>query len=232
MSAEQYEQLRKDYRFVVGIDEVGLGAWAGPLYVTACLVGAAFYYPGLRDSKALSENWREKNYTRLVDAIGGSANLCTAVRSCRTIDKKGVQFALTDAIYEVQLHMIRLMERSGCQALFVMDGDHEIPVPPAIGIARSWPKADTFVPACMVAANVAKTLRDRYMRATLEDNEKNRLFGFDKNKGYGSRQHQEALMQHGITKEHRVSYRPVKEWLYANKEATLEDRQEEAEPDG
>ena len=217
MSAEQYAQLVDVYPWVVGIDEVGLGSWAGPLYVTACLVitNKYFDYPGLKDSKDLSEKWREDNYDRLVASVGGPPNIRTAVRSCEEIDRHGVGKALESAIHQVVHEMVELLLGKEQQALFVMDGDRVLTLPQQVGLAVAWPKADTFVPACMAAANIAKTQRDRYMRSIAEEDERYALFGFGQNKGYRSPEHEQALTRHGITNEHRVSYRPIKKLLYS-----------------
>ena len=217
MSEELYLRELAGNRWVMGIDEVGVGAWAGPVYAAAVLVPTTFRFEGLKDSKQTSESLRERQYARLVETIG-PAWFWLSARSSTTIDRVGIQQALDDVMADLVARARFSLAPAFDPCLLVVDGDRparcELPNVTQLAL----PKADTFVPAVMAAANIAKLWRDRYMQEVEQDDEKCKRFAFGENKGYGTKQHQQALERLGITREHRVSYRPVRQYMYAGKE--------------
>ncbi len=215
MTQQLYEQTLRSVqpRWVLGVDEVGVGAWAGPVYVAATLVPAEFQFDGLRDSKQTTEQQRENQYDRLVAAVG-PAWFWLAGRSATTIDRVGVYHALDDAMAELVARARHSLAPTFDPCLLVIDGNRPAVCQLPNVTQLTMPKADTFVPAVMASANIAKVWRDRYMRAIEQEDDRYAPYGFGEGKGYGTAQHQQALARHGITNEHRVSYRPVKEFMY------------------
>jgi ribonuclease HII len=180
---------------IVGSDEAGFGAYAGPLVVAAVAVPRDWTDPRVKDSKKLSESQREALYEEFWKPEGFP--MCVEIVEPSEIDTRGVWTCLLDAHYKVTHGM---GHRLVYEPLIVVDGN--LPVPDAI----SLPKADNLVPACSLASIIAKVTRDRIM-ADLD-----KLYpewGFGKHKGYGVPEHQAALDKFGTCPAHRKSYEPV-----------------------
>lgn len=190
-----------DVRYVIGSDEVGYGAWAGPLAVCAVAVPESWKPPvGLTDSKQLSERQRNKLYEEIKGlpcALMGVTN--------DVIDQVGVKNALLAAhkaaIEEMQLQFP--------EAVVIIDG---VLRPPGLPMARCIPKADALFPVVSAASVIAKVNRDLVM--WIHHNQFP-YYGWDKNKGYGAEAHQRGLREHGVCALHRRSYRPIKKYLEA-----------------
>lgn len=209
-SRQRYTEALAEYNptHILGVDEVGVGAWAGPVYVGGTVTSANFALVGLRDSKKVSENAREP----LCRAIYATPGLLHEVAYCSAafVDQIGIQQAVALLTKNViELLSVRIEVPS---YLIVVDGDI---VPTGCRRSRdshvlALPKADDIVPAVMAAANIAKLQRDERMRLfEKEDPELYGPFGFAENKGYGTEHHRIALGQHPPTALHRRSYRPV-----------------------
>lgn len=179
---------------IVGIDEVGRGAWAGPLCIAAVGLGGADI-PGLTDSKKLTKKRREvlalevKQVAHLV-GIGWV--------SARHIDIMGMSAALSLAAQRAlaQLDLARVTQ-------IVIDGTMRLVDDPRVTTMK---QADLLVPSVSAASIVAKVARDDYMAVV------GRAFpGYDfaKHVGYGTAAHQRALTEHGITPLHRMSFAPM-----------------------
>jgi ribonuclease HII len=180
---------------VVGIDEVGRGAWAGPVTVAALVVPDDRRIYKVRDSKVLTRTEREALYGRIVewapchavghathaecDALGMTAALRLAGH--RALDAlSGAGFAPDRVLLDGQFDYLRLGER----VTTIVKGDAS-----SLGIAA--------------ASVVAKVTRDRMMATEAEHYPG---FGFETNVGYPSPQHQAALAFYGPTSIHRRSW--------------------------
>jgi ribonuclease HII len=185
-------------RVVVGSDEVGLGAWAGPLVVCAAAVPFDWNgVEGLGDSKELKRTGKLAGvYLRL-------AGLPCALMAVThdTIDRIGLRAALiaahTDAISAVSVG-----RDVDC---IVIDGEVCIPAFPH---AQVQAKADSLYPAVMAASVIAKYNRDFLMS---QYHAQYPAYGFDTNAGYGVPKHIAALKHYGPCPRHRRSVRPVAE---------------------
>lgn len=182
------------FRLVAGVDEVGRGALAGPLFAAAVILPEEFDLPGLRDSKLLTPATRE----RLAKAIRQQAVALSLVRiTSQVIDRRGLgrcnQRALRAAI-------ARLQPRPDYA---LTDG---LPVPRMPVTALSIRKGDRVSASVAAASIVAKVARDRAMRRL---HPKYPSFGFARNKGYGTAEHWSALRQHGPSPVHRLSFAGV-----------------------
>ncbi len=172
-----------------GIDEVGRGALAGPLVAAAVVLRDGFRNPLLRDSKLLSPAQRE----RVEPAIREAAVVLEVVAvPPGLIDRHGVGWANRWAFEQ-------LMELVSAP-LFLLDGNLRLS---SAKPHRCLVGGDALVPAISAASIVAKVYRDRLMKALHPEYP---AYGWERNKGYGSQEHREALLSLGPTPHHRRSF--------------------------
>ena len=176
---------------VVGVDEVGRGAWAGPLVVGAAVAPKNRRPYGIRDSKMLTEVERERSFDRIAQWCEAWAIGVVAHDEC---DALGMSAAL------------RLAAQRALAALGVapdrvlLDGSWDFV---GGGITRTIVKGDATCVSIAAASILAKVSRDRMMRA---DAESFPGFEFHANKGYPCPKHHMALAAHGPTSIHRRSW--------------------------
>ncbi|MDO4867918.1 MAG: ribonuclease HII [Clostridia bacterium] len=174
---------------VAGIDEVGRGPLAGPV-VTACVcIPQGRLVPGVDDSKKLSEKRREALYPLLL-AAADYAETC---------------FVGPEVIDEINILNATRRAMETCAAnfkggLFLIDAVQGLSLP---GEARPIVHGDALSYMIGAASIVAKVTRDRYM---VELDAKYPMYGFARNKGYGTAEHIAALKKYGPCPEHRRSF--------------------------
>ena len=173
---------------IAGIDEVGRGPLAGPV-VTACIsIPRDRLVPGVDDSKKLSEKRREALFEPLMEA----ADYC---RTC---------FIGPEVIDEINILNAtkRAMETCGADfdGVFLIDAVTGLHLP---GEIRPLIHGDALSYMIGAASIIAKVTRDRYM---IELDEKYPMYGFARNKGYGTKEHIAALKEYGPCPEHRRSF--------------------------
>lgn len=178
---------------ILGIDEVGRGAWAGPMVVGAAVLGDVII-PGLTDSKKLTKRMRERLAVEIKQkALGIGLGWVSA----RTIDEIGLSAAL-------KLAARRALADVGCNYdEIIIDGTIRLIEGEHVTVLK---KADLLIPAVSAAAIVAKVTRDAYMDRI------DSLFegyGFAKHVGYGTAVHSKALEEHGVLPIHRKSFAPI-----------------------
>ncbi len=195
-SLELETQLLARYGLVIGLDEVGRGAIAGPVAVGAALLSSTSSTSipsGLRDSKLIAESKRA-TVSALVQewvptAVGDA--------SVQEIEAKGISWALQQAA-------LRALETLGPDSgVILLDGSHnflqglvKLPV-----VMRT--KADRDCAIVSAAALTAKVSRDNRMT---ELHEQYPMFEWASNKGYASESHIAALKSHGPSEHHRLSW--------------------------
>jgi ribonuclease HII len=191
---------------IVGIDEVGRGAWAGPLVVGAVLLGRESIV-GLTDSKKLTKRQRERldlEVRQKASAIG------LGWVSAKQIDKIGLSQSLKLAARRA-LGQIR-----GDYQEIIIDGTIALIDGPAVTIMA---KADLLIPSVSAASIVAKVARDKYMcqvEAIFPG------YKFASHVGYGTAAHQAALEERGATPLHRLSFEPLREYRPADLRVRVE----------
>jgi ribonuclease HII len=193
-------------RWWLGVDEAGLGAWAGPATVGGVLVNDQWVPPaGLTDSKKLTAKKRES----LLEIMCADSALISHVEwvSQKEIDELNPRAACEKAIRQTIKH---LMDK-------VPVDDHiEIVIDGTYGIDRIGfhkvacePKADLNYPCVSAASIFAKVVRDNHMVAL---GWRHPEFHFESHKGYGTKAHRQAIEAHGpILGVHRMSYNPMRE---------------------
>lgn len=192
--------FRQGYKYVIGVDEVGRGSWAGPVVVGAFVYeGHHEYIPHVKDSKMLTRKRREGLYPDLTQHL-----FSIGLVESQDIDEINILEATKCAI-DIAVKNLDISD-----AFFLIDG--------------SFPKPFSFDHICITngdekhysiaaASIVAKVFRDRMME------EYNILFpqyGFANNVGYGTSQHHAALKKHGVCALHRRSYKPIKRLIERN----------------
>jgi len=190
--------------FVVGIDEVGCGSWAGPV------VAAAFIFLDphktdksvlscIRDSKQLTPLAREKVYSLLI----GLSNTQFAI-GCASVE----EIDQTNISKATHLAMQRAVNQLAIQpSVALVDGSRKPQLPcHAIPVI----KGDQMSFSIAAASILAKVTRDRMMVQLDQDYPQ---YGWAKNVGYGTQQHQKGLELYGITPHHRRSYAPIAKLL-------------------
>jgi ribonuclease HII len=174
---------------MIGVDEVGRGAWAGPLLVCATRLHEPIQ--GLRDSKLLSAKRREQ----LSEVIRPVADIGYGWVPAQEIDFIGLAAALRLATKRA---LTSIKPMSGEQ--IIIDGT--INFAPEFG-ATTLVKADQTISEVSAASIVAKVARDEYMikLSTVYPE-----YGFGSHVGYGTALHQRAIQMHGLCAEHRKSF--------------------------
>lgn len=209
---------------ILGIDEVGRGAWAGPLVVGACVLNDA-RIEGLTDSKTLSKKQREKLAKEIADssAIVGLGWVFNS-----ELDEIGLssslKLATRRAVEKVQLEC---RERKVKFDEIIIDGTvNFLTDTPLEKYASTLKKADLLISSVSAAAICAKVARDNYM-SELAIKPEFLEYNFDKNVGYGTAQHRAALEQFGISQIHRKSFKPIADLLRINKQIDKESLKED-----
>jgi ribonuclease HII len=183
---------------ILGIDEVGRGPWAGPLVVGAVILGGV-QIDGLTDSKKLTKKMREKldvEIRQKAKAIGlGWVNP-------EEIDEVGLSEALRLATKRA------VMQIKAPYHEIIIDGTvNFLAGTNKEKYVTTIKKADLLVPCVSAASIIAKVARDNYMAEQAKSHPE---YGFSDHVGYGTVKHRSALIKHGLTKLHRMSFRPVK----------------------
>lgn len=212
----EYDLWAKGYAHVVGIDEAGRGAWAGPVMAGAvCLPpedhnhGADLrtMLSGVRDSKQMTALARTRLYDRIastalawgvgsadaaeIDALGIVPATCLAMR--RAVDQLSTNFT------QVKPNFL-LMDSIRCTA-FEMYVDEVLPM-------KAYVRGDSLSLSIAAASVLAKVTRDRYM---ITQDDSYPAYGFAIHKGYGVPQHIRALAEHGASPLHRMSFAPLRD---------------------
>ena len=192
-------ELLAEGRVVAGLDEVGRGAWAGPLTVGAAILDLSAVPVGLRDSKQLRPERRQV----LDRSLRDGAEVATGEVAHTELDRIGLVAALRLAAGRAVAALPRrpdvvlidgsvdLLDGAGYRTRLLIGGDDR---------------------SCSIAAAsiVAKVHRDQWM---IDQDPSHRPYGFAANKGYPSPHHRAALAEHGPCELHRRSWQPIRDLL-------------------
>lgn len=187
---------------VIGLDEVGRGAIAGPVAVGAYAVfaGTTEFPAGLRDSKLLSEKRREALAPTLETWGTGAVGFATASE----IDAYGITAMLGEAARRalLELHAAGIAVD---RAVVLLDGSHDwlSPVLRSPLNVTTRVGADRACASVAAASVVAKVARDALMR---DAHEATPHYSWASNKGYGAAAHYAGIAEHGLTEHHRKTW--------------------------
>lgn len=183
---------------LIGVDEVGRGCLAGPVFAAAVIFREGEELKGLTDSKLISEKRRNE----LAILIHGAHQVCIASASVEEIDQLNILNASL-------LAMRRAVEGLKVSVGHVLvDGNKKIPglVLPQTTVV----KGDLRVPVISAASIVAKVYRDQLMKDLSESYPG---YGFEIHKGYSTAFHKKSIAENGPTQVHRRTFSGVKEFL-------------------
>ncbi len=187
------ELYKNGIELIGGIDEVGRGPLVGPVVAACVILPSGYKNIEIKDSKKLSEKKRENLYDEIYKTALG---IGIGIISPQRIDEINIYEATKEAMIEA---IENCNTRPEYLLIDAMKLDANIPTMSII-------KGDSLSQSIAAASIIAKVTRDRYMKTLhLEYPE----YNFIKNKGYGTKEHIEAIKKYGITKYHRLSFRPV-----------------------
>ncbi len=192
----EYSLYKKEYRYIAGIDEVGRGPLAGPVMAAAVVLPPYCELPGIDDSKKLTPLKREKLY---VDIFEAALSVGIGRVDQVEIDKINILNASLKA-------MVIALKNLSCPVEYVLvDGIFPI----ATDISQmTLKKGDSKSVLIAAASVVAKVTRDKIMEAY---HYQYPCYNFARNKGYGTREHLDALKKYGCSPLHRKTFRGVTE---------------------
>lgn len=189
--SHEIEIWDKGFSYVAGVDEAGRGPVAGPVVAAAVVLNRDIYIPGLKDSKKLSANKREE--------------------IAETIKKKAVSYSVSSVSAEIidELNILRANHQAMAEAVLglakvdyaLIDGQltvSQLNIPQSAII-----KGDNLSNSVAAASVLAKVARDTMM---VQYDKEYPEYGFAVNKGYLTKEHQEALRTHGPSPIHRKSF--------------------------
>ena len=179
------------FTYVCGVDEAGRGPLCGPVFAAACILPDGLYIEGLNDSKKLTEKKREK----LFDIIKKEA-VAYSIASADVEEINEMNILEADL-----LAMRRAIDGLGVKADFaIIDGNiaRDFPIPACAVI-----KGDSKSMSIAAASVLAKVARDRLC---LELDREFPQYGIAKHKGYGTKEHKEALRKYGPSPIHRKKF--------------------------
>ncbi len=184
---------RMGFHYVAGVDEVGRGCLAGPVVAAAVILAPDKYVARVCDSKTVTALERVKLYDRITKKAIAWA---VAAVGCEEIDRINIHQA-----------SLRAMERAvrqltPCPDFVLVDA---FKIPDLMMPQRPVVHGDSRCTAIAAASIVAKVTRDRLM---LELHARDPRYGFDRHKGYATRDHLDAVSQFGYSEAHRRSFRP------------------------
>jgi ribonuclease HII len=187
------ELRRMGYVHVAGVDEVGRGCLAGPVVAAAVVLHADRYVPGVADSKLLTAERREALYGDIVDA---AVSWHVAIVDSLEIDRINIHRASLCAMEQAVMGLRPL------PGFVVADGFR---IPNLLMAQRAIPGGDRRSTAIAAASILAKVTRDRLMH---ELHAQDPRYGFDRHKGYATKDHLDAVGRYGYSAVHRRTFRP------------------------
>ena len=185
--------------YVIGIDEAGIGPWAGPVVAAAVRLDPDALPRGIADSKVLTARRREHCFEEIMRLAKVGVGIADTERIDRDNILRASHWAMAQAVRQLDF----------APNLALVDGKHL----PALGCpAEAIIDGDAKVLSIAAASIIAKVTRDRIMvafAATFPG------YGFEKHKGYGTSEHRAAIAAMGLTMLHRRSFKPIQEALTA-----------------
>ena len=190
----QRSEVKNLMKIIAGVDEVGRGSLIGPVYASAVILKKSINQKLLKDSKSLSK--KEREY--LCKYIKKNSTWSIGKASVKEIEKLNILQASL-------LAMKRAIKKLKKKPTHVLIDGNKTPELENYNL-KSVIKGDKKIPSISAASIIAKVSRDKFI-TTLS--KKNKGYDWDKNFGYGTKQHLKALKKLGITKHHRKTFSPI-----------------------
>ena len=190
------ELNQKGIKLIAGVDEVGRGPLIGPVVAAAVILPEDYYLDGLTDSKKLSEKKREYFYEIIKkDAISIGIGVVDEKKIDEINIYEATKVAMKQAIDNLNIKPEHIL-------IDAMPLDLKIPTTSII-------KGDLLSITISAASVIAKVTRDHML---YDIDKEYPMYDLKNNKGYGTKKHIEAIKKYGITKYHRLSYKPVSDY--------------------
>ncbi len=192
MDRFEREAYQRGYRVIAGIDEAGRGPLAGPVVAAAVILPPGYSHREIKDSKQLSAKKREKLFEVIrEDALSVGIGV--------------IEVPVIDQVNILQATLMAMAEAVDGLSLppdyLLVDGLHRIPRNIS---QQTLVKGDTLSVSIASASIIAKVSRDRILEIYHRQFPQ---YNFLKNKGYGTKEHREAIQAYGLCKIHRRSFK-------------------------
>ena len=186
---------------IAGVDEAGRGPWAGPVVAAAVILDFGRLPAGLDDSKKLEPSNRDRLHDEIFQtAVAVGAGIADVARIDRDNILQATLWAMAQACAALsEPPAAALIDGNRCPAL---------PCP-----AQALIGGDALSLSISAASIVAKVTRDRMMAELALAHP---AYGWERNKGYGTREHAQALARFGVSEHHRRSFKPVQARMAAS----------------
>lgn len=186
------QSYHTESKIEVGLDEVGRGCLAGPVVASAVILPNDFDYDIVKDSKKLSEKKRKEAYDLIKEhAVDYSISFVDA----KNIDEFNILQSTMVAMHNC-LDTLSVKPNHILVDGNVFNEYQKIPFTCVV-------KGDNKFYSIAAASILAKVTRDEYMK---KEHEKYPMYKWDSNKGYGSKAHCDAILEHGTTPQHRMTF--------------------------
>ena len=182
---------QEGYQFIAGIDEAGRGPLAGPVVAAAVILPPGYLNSEIKDSKKLSAGKRDELYetiNREAIAVG------MMVVDADIIDRVNILQATLQAMRDA------VLELPASPDFLLIDGNQRVPI---LTPQKPIVKGDSLSISIAAASIIAKVSRDRIMEMY---HRQFPHYNFQRNKGYGTKEHLDAIKKFGICKIHRKSF--------------------------
>ena len=197
LNNREYEEKYSNLNYICGVDEVGRGPLVGPVVASAVILPKNSFIEGLTDSKKLSKKKRDYFYEIIKkDALAIGIGIVDNKKIDEINILEASRLAMKKAINSLSIKPDIILTDA-------MRLDMGIPEEDII-------KGDLKSITISAASVIAKVTRDKMMEKL---HEKYPMYNFIKNNGYPTKEHIEAIKKYGIIKEHRKSFRPIKDTI-------------------
>ncbi len=182
---------------IAGIDEAGRGPLVGPVVAAAVIIDKSNIIDGINDSKKLSANQRQTIYDKIITSYPYSIGIA----SVKEIDElnilRATKLAMKRALAQLPLQPDHILVDGNIKL------ETNIPIQSIIG-------GDRISISIAAASIIAKVHRDQLI---IKLHDEFPQYNWQKNKGYGTKEHLAAITQHGISKYHRRTFSPAKDMI-------------------
>jgi ribonuclease HII len=187
----------KKFKIIAGVDEVGRGCLAGPVVSAAVILKKGVQLKNLKDSKKLTFEQRIK----ISKDIKNNSFFSIGVASVKEIEKLNI---LQASLLSMKRAILSLSKKPD---LVLVDGNF---APQIVNQCRTVIKGDEKIKCISAASILAKVYRDKIM---IKMSKKYKNYSWNKNFGYGTKQHIMGLKKYGLTSMHRKNFKPIHNML-------------------